>query len=227
MKTAVIIAAGGTGKRMGLNYPKQFALVYNKPVLFYTLAAFSRFDSDMRIILVLPSAYIDEWKKMVSDYAIDISHEIVEGGETRYHSVKNGLSFLGNCDIVAIHDAVRPLITISWLQHLFQTAKEHGTAIPVLPMVDTIREITTSYQRVLDRSKIFAVQTPQVFRYDWIKQAYMQPFDEQITDDSMLVEQAGYKLSFVSGLKYNIKLTTPEDLFICKHLIAHQIHNYV
>ncbi len=222
MKKAVIIAGGGSGKRMGLEIPKQFALIGGKPVLYYTLKVFYEYDANVPIFLVLPADHIEHWRKLVDEHKVAIPHTIVQGGETRYHSVKNGLSVIEQSDVVAIHDAVRPLINAAFLDKLFQVAMENGSAVPVISMVDTIRFIEPSKNHVLDRSHIYAVQTPQVFRFDWLKNAYHKSYSKEITDDAMLVEQAGYRLTFTDGLKYNIKLTTPEDLLIVESIIKLQ-----
>ncbi|MCX7861904.1 MAG: 2-C-methyl-D-erythritol 4-phosphate cytidylyltransferase [Bacteroidales bacterium] len=222
MKKAVIIAAGGHGIRMGLEKPKQFLIIHNKPLLVHTLEVFKKYDDSIDIVLVLPSQFMDYWNELIMKYPQNANCKIVVGGETRYHSVKNGLSMLTDQELIAVHDSVRPLIDGRFIEYLFNTARDKGSAIPVFPAIDTIREITDSGSRVLNRSNIFTVQTPQVFKREWLEQAYQQPYNNQITDDSMLVEMAGFKLTFVNGLKYNIKLTTPEDVIIIESLLQNQ-----
>lgn len=218
MKKAVIIAAGGKGIRMNSNIPKQFNLLQQKPILFYTIEAFFKYSKEVYIVLALPKNHISNWLKLTKEHSFNIPHCIVEGGDTRYNSVKNALEKITNYDIIAVHDAVRPFITNEFLQKLYSTAEEKGTAIPVIQVNETVREITNSQNKVLNREHIFLIQTPQVFNKDWLLKAYELPYSQEITDDAMLVEKAGYNLTFVEGLKYNIKITTPDDLFFANYL---------
>ncbi len=227
MKRVVILAAGGKGLRMDADIPKQFILFNNKPVLFHTIEAFFKFDQNISIIIVLPDNYLNYWQKLVSDFSFDVPHKVVTGGETRYNSVKNALSFVENFDLVAVHDAVRPFITSIFLQKLFYVAQKNGSAVPIVSVSDTIREINESQTKVLRRENIFMVQTPQVFFKEWLINAYNIQYSDEITDDAMLLEKAGYKLTFVEGLKYNIKITTPEDLFLANCISKLYLQSHV
>jgi|YNPMSStandDraft_1061717.scaffolds.fasta_scaffold02236_3 2-C-methyl-D-erythritol 4-phosphate cytidylyltransferase len=227
MKKAVIIAAGGKGLRMNSDIPKQFLITNNKPILFYTIEAFFKFDKEIFLVLALPEDYVNYWFKLIKDFSFEIPHKVVLGGETRYHSVKNALNFVDNFELIAVHDAVRPFITTDFLQKLFTTAQEKGSAIPILRASDTIREINKSQNKILNREHIFMVQTPQVFLKDWLFKAYDIAYSQEVTDDAILIEKAGYKLTFVEGLKYNIKITTPEDLFVVNCLSILYSKQYV
>lgn len=212
MKKAAILVAGGLGKRMNYALPKQFLELKGKPILFYTLEVFYAYDPEIEIIVVLPEVYFIFWKELIISHKIEIPHKLVAGGDTRYQSVKNGLSKIENTTIVAIHDGVRPFITPSFIGRLFEDAEKFGSAVPIKPVTETVRRINNEKHNVLPRPEIFLVQTPQVFMKDWLDKAYTIPYSESITDDAMLIEQAGFPLHFSEGLNYNIKITTPEDL---------------
>ncbi|HNV95765.1 MAG TPA: 2-C-methyl-D-erythritol 4-phosphate cytidylyltransferase [Bacteroidales bacterium] len=212
MKKAAILVAGGLGKRMNYALPKQFLELKGKPILFYTLETFYAYNPEMEIIVVLPEVYFIFWKELLISHKIEIPHKLAAGGDSRYQSVKNGLSKIENATVVAIHDGVRPFITPLFIEKLFEEAEKFGSAVPIKPVTETVRKINNEHNDVLPRQEIFLVQTPQIFMKDWLDKAYNIPFSESITDDAMLIEQAGFPLHFSEGLNYNIKITTPEDL---------------
>ena len=213
MKRYVLIVAGGRGLRMGSDLPKQFIPMEGKPVLMHTLEAFHRWDASAGLILVLP-----------------VPHRIANGGETRFHSVRNGLNFLsdeiGNAAgrdekiLVAVHDGVRPFAAPEVVEQCFAEAEVSGAAIPVVPVVDSLREFSGESSRPVDRSRYQAVQTPQVFDYDLLLKAYEQPYSEFFTDDASVVEAFGHTVKTVPGNRENIKITTPFDLLVAKALLA-------
>lgn len=214
MKKSVIVVAGGSGTRMGSELPKQFIVVEGRPVLMWTLSCFIRYDAGISMVVVLPESQIDFWKELCRQYRFDHPHQAVAGGETRFHSVQNGLSALADSDLTAIHDGVRPLVSKATIQDCFVFAKEKGGAIPVLPINETLRTGTMEHSNTVDRSKFFSVQTPQVFRTALLKDAYTQSWDPAFTDDASVVEKRGYPVTMVFGNPENIKITLPGDLLI-------------
>jgi 2-C-methyl-D-erythritol 4-phosphate cytidylyltransferase len=218
MKFIAIIVAGGSGSRMGADIPKQFLYLDNKPILLRSL---EKFRAAHRIILSIHSDYHDYWNELVRDFPGAPAHFMVAGGKTRYDSVRNALEAIhDNEAIVAVHDAVRPLVSEKLITLSFEAAKHHGTAIPVIPVEDTVREIGDDGSRVIDRSKLFRVQTPQSFELNLLQQAYKQPYTSDITDDASLVEKMGKRLHFIVGEKANIKLTEPDDLEFAKRYLG-------
>ncbi|PXV62519.1 2-C-methyl-D-erythritol 4-phosphate cytidylyltransferase [Dysgonomonas alginatilytica] len=208
----VIIVAGGKGLRMGSELPKQFLNVGGKPVLMRTIEAFYNFDKSIRIIVALSASYREHWSKLCKGYGFSVYHEVVDGGETRFHSVKNGLELVGE-GWVAVHDAVRPFASVSLLKTCFDAAKEYKAVIPVIDVTDSLREIDgENDSKIVDRSKYRMVQTPQVFESVLLKKAYDADFSEYFTDDSSVVEAYGHAIHLVEGERTNIKITTPFDL---------------
>ena len=221
MKRAIVIVAGGSGKRMGTDIPKQFLIVGGKPVLASTIERFHTYDAQMQIVLVLPQSQIAYWHKLTAEYHIDIKHQIVSGGETRFHSVKNGLSAIKDADVVGVHDGVRPLVSTATIDRCFDSATQHGSAVPVMPSVESVRFVDENgTSHAVDRARVRMVQTPQVFRYDILTNSYQQPYSDLFTDDASVVEAAGYTITLVDGNKENIKLTTPDDLVYAEMLMA-------
>lgn len=214
MKNCVIIVAGGGGSRMGSEIPKQFLPLNNVPVLMHTINNIFNFDQNISIIVVLPVGEIELWKNLCAKHAFIVPHQTVSGGETRFHSVKNGLSFTPECDLIAIHDGVRPLVSPETLKRCFDMAADKGAAIPVLPANESIREGTLDNSRPVDRSRLFLVQTPQVFRSEILRKAYDQSWNPEFTDDASVVEKSGTAVQMVFGNRENIKITYPEDLQI-------------
>lgn len=208
----VIIVAGGKGLRMGSELPKQFLNVGGKPVLMRTIEAFYNFDKSIHIIVALSASYREHWSKLCKGYGFTIYHEVVDGGETRFHSVKNGLELIGE-GWVAVHDAVRPFASVSLLKTCFDSAKEYKAVIPVIDVTDSLREIVgENDSKIVDRSKYRMVQTPQVFDSALLKKAYEADFSEDFTDDASVVEAYGHAIHLVAGERTNIKITTPFDL---------------
>ncbi len=222
MRNAVIIVAGGSGKRMGSALPKQFLEINGKAVIFYSIEKFIEFDPDIEIILVINEGYIDYWNRAKIKADFDFPLKIAPGGETRYHSVKSGLTMLEGELIVGVHDAVRPLVTVSTIQTLFSTAEIFGTAIPCIPLKESVREVNEDISRPLDRSRIQIVQTPQVFRSGILTKAYSIAQTELFTDDATVAEKAGFSLKLVQGDEYNLKITTPEDFELAKMFLSSQ-----
>lgn len=218
-----IIVAGGKGLRMGGDIPKQFIPVNGMPVLMHTIRRFREFDPQMHIVLVLPKDHQDYWRQLCDEYRFTDRHDIADGGPTRFHSSQNGIMALAEApdtDIVAIHDGVRPLVSVETIGRCFTVAAESGAAIPVLPVIDTLRYVghadengvnTEQGHNVL-RSDYRVVQTPQTFRLALLRRAFTQPFSERFTDDASVVEALGEKVTMVDGNRENIKITTPYDL---------------
>lgn len=219
MRKNVIIVAGGKGLRMGNDLPKQFIPIGGKPVLMRTIEAFYRFDQDINIILVLPVSHQDYWKSLCEEYNFSIEHTIANGGETRFHSVKNGLALVTN-GLVGVQDGVRPFGSVEMIKRCFDAAREFPAVIPVIDSTDSLREVVDEDKsRIVDRSKIRLVQTPQVFDVNVLKKAYQTDFKETFTDDASVVEAMGVNVHLVKGEVTNIKITTPLDLKIGELII--------
>lgn len=215
MKTFAIIVAGGKGLRMGGDVPKQFLPIGGKPVLMHTIEAFREALDDVQIVLVLPAEQHDYWQKLCKDHNFRSPELIATGGETRFHSVKNGLALLPEDDevVVGVHDGVRPFVSRDTIQRCFGTAAEGKAVVPVVPVVETLRQILPDGSSITrPRNEYRLVQTPQTFPLALLKQAYEQPYSESFTDDASVVEAMGKEITMVEGNRENIKLTTPADL---------------
>ncbi len=218
MQKYVIIVAGGKGLRMGGEVPKQFMPVGGKPVLMHTINAFYKYDSDIHIILVLPGEQQEYWKKLCSEYDFSIPHHIASGGYTRFHSVKNGLDLIDEEGIVGVHDGVRPFVSEEVIADCYSQAIEKKAVIPVIEVVETVREIYKNTSKTVDRNNYKLVQTPQVFTVSLLKDAYKQDYVDTFTDDASVVEAMGNNVFLVNGNRENIKITTPFDLKVAKAL---------
>jgi len=217
----VIIVAGGKGLRMGGDIPKQFLLLEDRPVLMHTIRAFYDYDPEIRIVLVLPNEQMVYWENLCANYDFSIPHQIVSGGETRFHSVKNGLAVIETNDaLIGIHDGVRPLVDKELITRVYEQAELKGAAYPVIPVIDSMRKGTEP----IDRSQYFLVQTPQVFKANMLIEAYKQEYKPEFTDDVSVVETSGIcRPVMVEGSRENIKITTPVDLVIAQALIKCKI----
>jgi len=214
MKSSCIIVAGGSGSRMGTELPKQFLPVAGLPLLMHTIRNFYDFDPSLQLILVLPADEITTWDELIRQYRFEIPHEVIAGGVTRFGSVKNGLSMVGDAGLIAVHDGVRPLVSHETLARCFSCAVENGSAIPVLPANESVRKGSMSASVPVDRSHYFLVQTPQVFKASILQESYKQSWIADFTDDASVVEHAGTAVRLVMGNRENIKITFPEDLLI-------------
>ena len=215
----IIIVAGGKGLRMGGEIPKQFLPIGEKPVLMRTLERFREYSRELQIILVLPEAQQEYWHQLCQEYHFDVEYTLANGGETRFHSVQNGLAKVPDDakGVVGVHDGVRPFVSVEVISNCFETARTKKAVIPVTPVVETLRHIP-SQQNVL-RSDYCLVQTPQCFDIQLLKSANHQPYSEAFTDDASVVEAFGHEVSMVEGNRENIKITTPFDLKIAETLI--------
>lgn len=214
-----LIVAGGSGVRMGYDVPKQFILLAGKPILMHTISLFDSLSYKPEIILVLPENQIDTWNNLCDIHKFSIKHTIVIGGDTRFQSVKNGLSIIKDEGLVAIHDGVRPLVSKGVVENCFNTAEQFNCAIPVIKPVESVRISDSDGSYPIDRDSIMLVQTPQVFRSSIIKRCYETPWQPSFTDDASVAEFCGEKVHLVEGNRENIKITTPMDLAIAEVLI--------
>ena len=219
MKKFALIVAGGRGSRMGNSIPKQFLVIAGKPIIFWTIEQFLKFDPEIEIVLVLPEDQIGFWEKLRKEYNFNKEIKLAKGGDTRFRSVKNGLNEIVGQGIVFIHDGVRPLVSMKTLENCFKTASEKGNALPVSPIVESIRKIEGNESKHVDRSRYLLVQTPQTFRTEIIKKAYLQPENSLFTDDASVCEAVGEKINLVSGNPENIKITNPVDLVVAEALL--------
>lgn len=232
MKKYVLIVAGGKGLRMGGDLPKQFIPMNGKPILMHTLETFYKWDASAGQILVLPEDHQPYWNMLCKEIGCKVPHKIANGGTTRFHSVLNGLQLLqqeigNNPDyqeeiIVGIHDGVRPFVSSEVITTCFAEASRCKAVIPTIPMIDSLRETDETGSHPVDRNRYMAVQTPQVFEYNLLMQAYGQLYNEQFTDDASVVEAAGHTIMTVPGNRENIKITTPFDLLVAEALFEHR-----
>ncbi len=220
MDRSTIIVAGGTGKRMGANLPKQFLLLKGEPLLFHTLRAFHAFDPAMQLVLVLPQDHHETWDHLCGEFDFEVQHELVAGGAERFHSTQAGLAAVKHDGLVAVHDGVRPLVSTALIARSFSSAEEHGAAIPVVPISSSVRELTDEGSQPLDRSRLRAVQTPQCFRVPLLRRAFELPYDPAFTDEATLVERLGVDVHLVEGEDLNIKVTTPFDLQVAEGVLG-------
>ena len=218
-KRAVIIVAGGSGKRMQSALPKQFMMLGGLPVVAHTINTFSEALPGAEIVVVLPEEHIPLWRNLAARFDIAV-HRCIAGGKERFHSVKNGLDALSEeVEYVAVHDGVRALATKKMILRVQLAAEERGAAIPVTEVVDSYRRVDGTESYIVPRTELRIVQTPQTFSAALLRRAYEQPFSDKFTDDASVVEALGAKITLVEGERRNIKLTTPEDMLIAERLL--------
>lgn len=216
----VIIVAGGKGERMQSTTPKQFLGVNGRPLLMHTMDLFANALPGAHLILVLPRTQVDHWKNLCEQFGFDRPHQITEGGPTRFHSVKSGLHCVDDTSaIIGIHDAVRPLVAPEVIRQCFTDAEFYGSAVPVVPVTESLRERHGSASNPVRREDFVLVQTPQVFQAERIKKAYLQNYREEFTDDASVLESDGENIHLVPGNPENIKITTPTDLALAALLM--------
>ncbi len=216
----VVIVAGGSGLRMGTEIPKQFLELGGIPVLMHTIHKFYDAFPDIKVKLVLPEVQQAYWEKLCQRYSFTLSHDVVNGGKSRFQSVKNGLDSISSTDgIVAIHDGVRPFVSKEIILKSFAVAIESGNATAAVAMKDSIRVVEEGISRAVDRSAYRIIQTPQTFKLDLIKKAFETPELSGFTDDASVFEKAGHKIILIDGSYENIKITTPEDMILGEALL--------
>lgn len=215
MEKVALIVAGGVGNRVKEKIPKQFLTINNAPILIHTIKQFAHLD---RIIVVIPKNYFNLWKNLCQEYKFKIKHELVEGGENRFFSVKNGLEGINKNGIIIIHDGVRPFVSKELINKSIGSVKKNIGIVPTMPVTNSIRSINQKESKNLTRKTLHSIQTPQSFRIKDIKQAYEQPFKDSFTDDSSVFEENGGKIENIAGEERNIKITKPLDLDIANLL---------
>lgn len=220
MQLYALIVAGGSGKRMGAETPKQFMELAGKPVLMHTIERFREYNDSIEFITVLPENQLRYWTELQARYSFNIPQTLVKGGTARFYSVRNGLEFVTSPGLVAIHDGVRPFVSKETIKRCFEAAEKSGSAVPVIDSTDSLRMVTDQDSIPVDRRKIRMVQTPQVFDSEIIRKAYMQKYRPEFTDDASVYEMNGGKIILVEGNRENIKITTPEDLLISKGILS-------
>jgi len=232
-KKVLIAMAAGSGVRMGANVPKQFLDLCGELVLRRTIETFVLAVPDIRVITVLPKDYVDFWKEYCLEHSFDVPQTLVAGGITRFHSVRNALDRVPGNSIVAIHDGVRPLISRQLVCDMF-SRMESGRCralVPVVPTIDTLKvldkgkdnlgnDVLVASEEMVDRSRVYGAQTPQMFLSEDIKAAYSQAFETSFTDDASVAQRKGIPLSFCEGERLNFKLTSPEDMALAKLIVS-------
>lgn len=212
---SVIIVAAGRGVRAGGDLPKQFVMVGARPLLMHTIDAFAKHCA--QTIIVLPSAYIPHWEELCEKFNFRTPHVIAAGGDERFHSVRSGIERVApDAKIVLIHDGVRPFVSDALIERVIDGAHENGAVVPATPITDTLRRVGGG---IISRSEVMAVQTPQGFSADLLRHSYTREFAKNFTDDSSVVEAAGYAVEMVAGEVENLKITTPYDLKLANYLL--------
>ena len=218
----IIIVAGGKGLRMGSDIPKQFLPIGGKPVLMRTLERFREYSADLQIILVLPEAQQDYWQELCRKYNFEVEYQLANGGQTRFHSVQNGLALVPDDaeGVVGVHDGVRPFPSIEVISNCYETARTAKAVIPVIPVVETVRHLSPLTSITVPRDEYRLVQTPQTFDIQLLKAANRQPYNDGFTDDASVVESYGHAITLVEGNRENIKITTPYDIVVAEAILS-------
>jgi len=225
-KKYLVVTAGGSGSRMGAVLPKQFLELDGRAILQMTLERFREACPDIRILTVLPESHLAWWRRYCRAKNFNCPQRLVAGGFTRFHSVKNALAYVPDGALVAVHDGVRPLLSVGLIRAMFDRMEEVRALVPVVPSVDTLKVLDKapdgslqSTDEVVDRSRVYGAQTPQIFRSEDLKAAYGQGYDLSFTDDASVAARYGIPLSYIAGERNNLKLTTPEDLRLAEAIL--------
>lgn len=219
MTRSMIVVAGGSGTRMGSELPKQFIEVAGKPILIRTLETLLGIDPEMQIVLVLPADQFSFWQELVQIHGCNVPHELAAGGSTRFLSVSNGLEKVTG-SLVGIHDGVRPFISAEMVHACFEEAAASGAAVPVVPIVQSLRKLEGDDSQAVDRSQYRAVQTPQCFQTQILKSSFAAAKSTDYSDDATVVEANGHRVNLVEGDLMNIKITSPLDLQLAELITA-------
>jgi 2-C-methyl-D-erythritol 4-phosphate cytidylyltransferase len=215
-----IIVAGGTGSRMGSNLPKQFMMLRDKPVLYYSIKTFLDAYDDLEIILVLPAAFTNIGEEIIDAYFDKERVKIAIGGDTRFQSVKNGLKLVEGESIIFVHDAVRCLLSVNLIHRCYELAMRTGAAVPVIPSKDSVRILNDDGNGAMDRNKVMLVQTPQTFHSKILLPAFDIDYKDKFTDEATVVEAYGLRVSLAEGEETNIKITRPVDLVMAENILS-------
>lgn len=210
-----IITAGGIGKRMNSDVPKQFLPLGGTPILMHAIQRFYDFDNSIEILVTLPKDWWSYWNDLCEKHDFQIPVQLIEGGKERYHSVQKAVR-VAKGEIIAVHDGVRPLVSKPTIQEAFQLAEEKGSGIPVVPLKESIRKKSKDGNEAVYRKEYVLVHTPQCFRSEWLKEAYNQSYSKEFTDDASVVEKLGKSIQLSESNEENIKITTPNDLKIAE-----------
>jgi 2-C-methyl-D-erythritol 4-phosphate cytidylyltransferase len=221
MKKFAVIVAGGSGQRMGAAVPKQFLLLQNKPLLCYSIEAFLQTYDDIEVILVLPPGHLSKGEEILERYQYK-KVKLIAGGDTRFHSVSNGLKVITEASVIFVHDAVRCMVTKDLIQRCYTQALEKGSAIPAVAASDSIRINEGSKHQIIDRNKVRIIQTPQTFLSEILLPAYEQECQPYFTDEAGVVEAAGKEVFLIEGEYNNIKITRPIDMFLAQQILEHR-----
>ena len=223
MRHYAVIVAGGSGSRMKSDRPKQFLELLGRPILAHTVEAFLKALESPVVVLVLPASHLEEGREIMRTHFPDADIRFVVGGEQRFHSVQRGLAEVDGPGIVHVHDAVRCLVTPSLIRRCGSQAIEKGSAIPAVPVRDSMRMMREGGASPVDRESLRAIQTPQTFRSEWIKEAYNQPYEASFTDEATVAERSGFRIELVEGEETNIKVTFPLDLVVAEKILASRL----
>ena len=218
----VIIVAGGKGLRMGSDIPKQFLPIGGRPVLMRTLERFREYSDDLQIILVLPEAQQNYWKELCQKYNFQVAYQLASGGQTRFHSVQNGLALVPDDaeGVGGVPEGVRPVPAVEVIRNCYETARTAKAVIPVIPVVETVRHLEGEGSITVPRGDYRLVQTPQTFDIQLLKAANRQPYNDGFTDDASVVESYGQAITLVEGNRENIKITTPYDIVVAEAILT-------
>jgi 2-C-methyl-D-erythritol 4-phosphate cytidylyltransferase len=220
MKKFAVIVAGGNGQRMNAAVPKQFLLLQGKPLIWHTVKTFLEAYDDLAIVLVLPASHLQAAEEIRRSFMADQTRVFpVAGGETRFHSVKNGLALVSEPSIVFVHDGVRCLVTADLIKRCYQQALEKGSAIPAVRATDSVRLIVSDSHQPADRDNVRIIQTPQTFQAQLLLSAFDRDYEEAFTDEAKVVEAAGQKVWLIEGEYENIKITRPADLLVAETIL--------
>lgn len=223
MDKFIIIVAGGTGTRMNSAVPKQYIELNGKPILMHTIEIFAKTIPEIKIIVVLAKQLNEEWKSLCNKHNFNLIHQLAEGGETRFQSVKNALVLVPEGVCVGIHDAARPFVSSKTIISTFETAEKYGNAIPTIPLSDTIRLVKGKESCAVDRTKYNIIQTPQCFHSNLIKRAFLKTYQPEFTDDATVLEGYGEKINLIEGNRENIKITTPQDVIFAEAMMKNYL----
>jgi 2-C-methyl-D-erythritol 4-phosphate cytidylyltransferase len=219
-KCYALIVAGGSGSRMQAIVPKQFLLINGKPILMHTIMAFHQSANKPELIVVMHPNFHTYWQELCAEHRFTIPHRLVDGGETRFHSVKNGLALIDDDSLVAVQDAVRPMVSVEIIDNAYAQAAQVGSAVVAVKSRDSVRSVRNGQSESLLRDEIYLVQTPQTFQTNLLKKAYLQPYNDGFTDDASVAERNGVFIELTEGSYQNIKITYPEDIAIAELLLG-------